>query len=70
MQDFVKRMIKEQKDLAEKIEKLQTFLINHGNELPPLKKSLMYAQLYSMDCYEEILNQRIELEKKEEKETK
>lgn len=65
MPDFVKRMIKEQKELSERIEKLQTFLMNKGNELPPLKKSLMYAQLYSMNSYEEILNQRIELEKKE-----
>lgn len=65
MPDFVKRMIKEQKELSERIEKLQTFLMHKGNELPPLKKSLMYAQLYSMSSYEEILNQRIELEKTE-----
>ena len=71
MKDFVLRMMKEEKDLAQKIEKLDTFLKLHKEELPLIKRNLMTIQLNQMIAYDLILAQRISIElEEEEKENK
>ena len=66
MKDFVVRMIDEEKALAEKIEKLDTFLKLHKEELPLIKRNLMTIQLNQMIAYDLILAQRISIELEEE----
>ena len=71
MKDFVLRMMKEEEDLAQKIEKLDTFLKLHKEELPLIKRNLMTIQLNQMIAYDLILAQRISIElEEEEKENK
>lgn len=71
MKDFVLRMMKEEEDLAEKIEKLDTFLKLHKEELPLIKRNLMTIQLNNMIAYDLTLAQRIAIElEEEEKENK
>jgi hypothetical protein len=68
MKDFVLRMMKEEEDLAQKIEKLDAFLKLHKEELPLIKRNLMTIQLNQMIAYDLILAQRISIELEEEKE--
>ena len=71
MKDFVLRMMKEEEDLAVKIEKLDAFLKLHKEELPLIKRNLMTIQLNQMIAYDLILAQRISIElEEEEKENK
>ena len=70
MKDFVLRMMKEEKDLAQKIEKLDTFLKLHKEELPLIKRNLMTIQLNQMIAYDLILAQRISIELEEEEKEK
>jgi hypothetical protein len=68
MKDFVLRMMKEEEDLAQKIEKLDAFLKLHKEEFPLIKRNLMTIQLNQMIAYDLILAQRISIELEEEKE--
>ena len=70
MKDFVLRMMKEEEDLAEKIEKLDAFLKLHKEELPLIKRNLMTIQLNQMIAYDLILAQRISIELEEEEKEK
>ena len=72
MKDFVLRMMKEEEDLAEKIEKLDAFLKLHkkDTELPLIKRNLMTIQLHQMIAYDLTLAQRIAIELKEEEKEK
>jgi hypothetical protein len=70
MKDFVLRMMKEEEDLAQKIEKLDTFLKLHKEELPLIKRNLMTIQLNQMIAYDLILAQRISIELEEEEKEK
>jgi hypothetical protein len=70
MKDFVLGMMKEEEDLAAKIEKLDAFLKLHKEELPLIKRNLMTIQLNQMIAYDLILAQRIAIELEEEKEVK
>ena len=70
MKDFVLRMMKEEEDLAQKIEKLDTFLKLHKEELPLIKRNLMTIQLNQMIDYDLILAQRISIELEEEEKEK
>jgi hypothetical protein len=70
MKDFVLRMMKEEEDLAAKIEKLDAFLKLHKEELPLIKRNLMTIQLNQMIAYDLILAQRISIELEEEEKEK
>lgn len=70
MKDFVLRMMKEEEDLAQKIEKLDAFLKLHKEELPLTKRNLMTIQLNQMIAYDLILAQRISIELEEEEKEK
>ena len=70
MKDFVLRMMKEEEDLAQKIEKLDAFLKLHKEELPLSKRNLMTIQLNQMIAYDLILAQRISIELEEEEKEK
>ena len=70
MKDFVLRMMKEEEDLAQKIEKLDVFLKLHKEELPLIKRNLMTIQLNQMIAYDLILAQRISIELEEEEKEK
>jgi hypothetical protein len=70
MKDFVLRMVKEEEDLAVRIENLDAFLKLHKEELPLIKRNLMTIQLNQMIAYDLILAQRIAIELEEEKEVK
>ena len=70
MKDFVLRMMKEEEDLAQKIEKLDAFLKLHKEELPLIKRNLMTIQLNQMIAYDLILAQRISIELEEEEKEK
>ena len=65
---FKERLIQEQSDLNEKIEKLKAFI--DGNEifktLPEEQQNLLHKQFYYMDCYKRVLIRRIELLNKKE----
>ena len=64
MKDYVNRMIEEEKELAERINKLSAFLEDKtkSENISCLSFSLMAAQLHAMTTYEVILMQRIKLE--------
>ena len=70
MKDFVLRMMKEEEDLAQKIEKLDAFLKLHKEELPLIKRNLMTIQLNQMIAYDLTLAQRIAIELEEEEKEK
>lgn len=70
MKDFVLRMMKEEEDLAQKIEKLDAFLKLHKEELPLIKRNLMTIQLNNMIAYDLTLAQRIAIELEEEEKEK
>ena len=70
MKDFVLRMMKEEEDLAQKIEKLDAFLKLHKEELPLIKRNLMTIQLNNMIAYDLTLAQRISIELEEEEKEK
>ena len=70
MKDFVLRMMKEEEDLAQKIEKLDAFLKLHKEELSLIKRNLMTIQLNQMIAYDLILAQRISIELEEEEKEK
>ena len=58
---FVQRMIDEQKDLKEKMEKGMTALSNNTIEDPD-SKELLALQIMAMNLYEDILDRRISYE--------
>lgn len=65
MEEHVKRMYDERKELNEKVEKLNVFVhaLNPAfMALDPMKQRLMAAQLGAMSSYLIILDTRIELE--------
>ena len=68
MKDYVNRMIEEEKELAERINKLSAFLEDKtkSENISCLSFSLMAAQLHAMTTYEVILMQRIKLEEEGE----
>ena len=61
--DYIERMEQELKELTEKGTKLDK-AIRELEGLSADELGLMYAQLYSMNSYADILNRRIELAKK------
>ena len=71
MKDYVLRMMKEEEELAQRIEKLDVFLKMNKETLPLIKRNLMTIQLNQMIAYDLILAQRIAIElEEEEKENK
>ena len=70
MKDFVLRMMKEEEDLAQKIENLDAFLKMNKENLPLIKRNLMTIQLNQMIAYDLILAQRISIELEEEEKEK
>jgi hypothetical protein len=70
MKDYVERMIKEELELSERIEKLSKFLEEHKKDLPLEKRNLMTIQLHAMISYDLTLVHRIALEKSEEEKEK
>ena len=70
MKDYVLRMMREEEDLAGKIENLDAFLKLHKEELPLIKRNLMTIQLNQMIAYDLILAQRISIELEEEEKEK
>jgi hypothetical protein len=61
MSDFKERLIQEQKDLQEKIEKLAIFLMSEVfRALPKEEQDLLTIQLYAMGTYNTILLARID----------
>jgi len=62
MSDFKSRLITEQSELAEKIEKLSSFLGgNNFKSIDPKQQELLRKQLLVMNEYESILSERISL---------
>lgn len=61
--DYIERMEQELKELTEKGMKLDK-AIRELEGLSAEESGLMYAQLYSMNSYADILSRRIELAKK------
>lgn len=60
--DFAKRMVDEEKDLREKIERLDKFLLSDdGHSLDYAYYHLMVSQLEIMQAYRRILHVRIHL---------
>ena len=70
MKDFVLRMINEEEELAQRIEKLDAFLKMNKETLPLIKRNLMTIQLNQMIAYDLILAQRIAIELEEEEKEK
>ena len=71
MKDYVLRMMKEEEDLAVRIERLDAILKLNKENLPLIKRNLMTIQLNQMIAYDLILAQRIAIElEEEEKENK
>ncbi len=63
MNTYKDRMNEEQKELREKAEKLQNFILSDSeifNGLPELDVALLHNQLGVMEQYLDILNERIE----------
>ena len=67
MEDYVKRMDAELKELSERIEKLGQFINMNPiyDKLPVIKRKLMNHQLEAMCLYQYILEQRFVLEMSE-----
>ena len=63
MEPFVERMIKESKELSEKIEKLRVFLFEseESKKLSAFEHSLLLRQYNAMDDYRYVLNIRISI---------
>ncbi len=70
MKDFVLRMMREEEDLAGKIENLDAFLKMNKEDLPLIKRNLMTIQLNNMIAYDLTLAQRISIELEEEEKEK
>lgn len=70
IREYVARMIKEEEELAERIEKLDAFLKKNKETLPLIKRNLMTIQLNQMIAYDLILAQRISIELEEEEKEK
>ena len=71
MKDYVERMIKEELELAERIEKLTKALEEKKEVIDVERRNLMAVQLHAMITYDLSLVHRIALEKRdEEKEIK
>lgn len=61
--DYVGRIIEERNNLVNKIDKLSNFTEKDSfNNLPIIKKQLLYSQLDIMKSYEEILRLRMQIE--------
>jgi hypothetical protein len=61
MSNFKERLIQEQKDLQEKIEKLTVFQVSETfKSLPKEDRDLLNIQLYAMATYNTILLARID----------
>lgn len=62
MEEFKERLIKEQKDLLEKVNKLSDFVCNSGkfSELDDKQQRLLQIQLGCMISYEGVLRLRME----------
>lgn len=66
MEDYVKRLINEEKELFEKMDKLSKFLdTDIFKKLEKCKQQLLQRQYEIMVQYDEILIERISLEIKE-----
>ena len=64
MKDFIERILKENEELALKIEKLQNFIRSDSYiELSLIEKDMLEAQLLFMKKYNEILKRRIKFYK-------
>jgi len=59
MQDFQKRVVDEQSDLSDKIERLAKFLNEGVIKLDPDEQARLISQLNYMRQYEGILRERI-----------
>jgi len=69
MEDYMKRVMKEEAELAEKIGKLSAFIDSGCKDVDIFEHGLLVAQLHAMVTYDTILLQRITLamNKKENK---
>ena len=64
--DYVERMIEEINNLTGKIDKLSDFIDKDNfDDLPVVKKALLYTQLDIMKSYANVLRLRIQIECKE-----
>ena len=63
MKEYQKKVLEEQKELQEKINKLENFLGDYSKRLIPTKAeySLLCNQLEAMNMYNNILLERIQL---------
>lgn len=61
---YLDRMIDEEKQLGERIEKLRVFILKNDlfHSLSQQKKNLMKGQLHAMMLYQHFLRERINLE--------
>jgi len=61
MENFKTRLIDEQKQLEEKLDKLDAFLISEKiNEIDDIQKALLQVQAVAMNTYNQCLKERIE----------
>lgn len=65
MSSHIERMIQEREELSEKINKLEDFILNNPvfTSLPECKIVLLQKQFELMVSYEEVLTERISLER-------
>lgn len=62
MSDFKTRLVNEQKELEERITKLETFLESQDSyEIDPVQRMLLVIQLNAMRTYNECLEARLSL---------
>jgi len=60
MSDFKERLISEQKELAERLDKLNSFNDSEkSDQIDPVQKSLLLIQAGAMYTYLQCLNERI-----------
>lgn len=63
---YVDRMLKEEAQLAQRIDKLSKFINSEKiMDLSPVKSNQLHRQLEAMNSYAKVLKERINLEKKE-----
>lgn len=61
MSDFKTRLVDEQKQLEEKLDKLDEFLMSDKvNDIDDVQKALLHVQATAMNTYNQCLKERIE----------
>lgn len=60
MEPYQQRVVDEHKDLAERLEKLDTFISSPAfNEVRPQEQARLQGQSIFMECYKNVLQARI-----------